>query len=157
MSGSDQKWAWTVQVFGVPSPEQYAQSAPSAPAQKAVPIWAAAKDAADAQISALQAAFRASGDPAGIEIADRGLSALIDGMAAKFMAALMDLDSSAPANRPGAAKKAIAAVDALRKAVDGNTVLPLLEQNPYGVAVSIRAILTQAASQIEAAAQGTSP
>ena len=63
----------------------------------------------------------------------------------------MEFDSATAERRPQAAAKLLTASTALKRLVETDPVLPLLEDNPFGVMVTIRSSLTEALTAIEKA------
>ena len=120
---------------------------------KAMPIWTAAKDQVGAQLGKLQVAFRNTGDPLAIAIADKGLNALTQRLQVGLQAALMGFDSAPPGQRGAAAAKLRAAAAEMQQFLANDPVLPMLEANPCGVLVTIRSSLGSALSGVERAIQ----
>jgi len=83
--------AWVERVLGVRLPDAVAASARQR--AKLVPIWQVAKETADAQLTALETAARATGLPLGIAIADHGLAGILGRVG--LLAALIEHDRGA--------------------------------------------------------------
>jgi hypothetical protein len=134
---TDAQNAWIASVLGITRPTPGSKPVD---AQRLMALWADAKDAVDAQISQLQTSFRDVEHPFGAAVADRGLPALTGKLLTGLQVALRNLASAAPGD-PRAAADLQGAIDALLGFLGTNAVLPLLEKNPFGVAVTIRATL----------------
>jgi hypothetical protein len=117
----------------------------TAPAGKPLDIWRDAKDQAGAEISQLQQALRGTGVKLFEQIADQGLNAITGRLQVGLQAALMDVGNG------GSKDKARAAVADFRSFLAADEVLPLLEQNPFGVKVTLRTELPRALDAIEKA------
>lgn len=122
-------------------------------ATKALPIWTAAKDQVGMQLGKLQTAFRGTGDPLAIEIADKGLNALTRRLQVGLQAALIGFDGAPPEQRGAAAARLRSATAEMKQFLDSDPVLPMLEANPCGVLVTIRSSLGTALRGVERAAQ----
>ena len=97
-----------------------------------------ARDAAVEQISKLQGALRGTGHPALVALADKGFAGITGRLQVGLQAALMDVDGVGPAERPKAVAKAVAAVEAFKATLASDPVIGVLEENPFGVAVTLR-------------------
>jgi|HubBroStandDraft_1064217.scaffolds.fasta_scaffold88904_2 hypothetical protein len=138
---TDAQNAWIASVLGITLPT--ARSTPGrkpVDAQRLMTLWADAKDTVDTQISQLQTRFRDVEHPFGAVVADRGLPALTGKLLTGLQVALRNLAGAAPGD-PGAAADLQGAIDALLGFLGTDAVLPLLENNPFGVQVTIRATL----------------
>ncbi len=113
----------------------------TAPVGKPLDIWRDAKDQANVEIGQLQSALRGTRVPLFEKIADQGLNAITGRLQVGLQAALMD----------GSKDKARAAVADFRSFLATNALLPLLEQNPFGVKVTLRTELPRALDAIEKA------
>ena len=116
---------------------------------KTLPIWTAAKDLAGEQISKLQSALRETRHPLFMRIADQGLNAVTKRLQVGLQVALMELDGAAADARPKAAAKVQTALADFRKFLQTDPAVPLLEKNPMGIAVTLRAGLSSALDSIE--------
>ncbi|MEX0371758.1 MAG: hypothetical protein AB3N09_14105 [Tateyamaria sp.] len=110
-------------------------------------IWRDAKDKVDDDLNKLQSALKSSNDPLLERIAEIGLHSVTEGRMSKMQAALMDANGSADANVRG---KARAAISEMRSFVEGNPVLGLLDENPFGIDVSLRATLGDVLTKLDA-------
>jgi hypothetical protein len=119
------------------------------PTGPVLPIWAEAKDAVDAGLDKLQAALHETGDPDLVQIAEFGLNGATDRQSVRLMAALRDMDA---ASTPQAREKLAAAVEAFQTFLDGDRVVALIEDNPFGIAVPLRSRLSAALDKIAAIA-----
>jgi hypothetical protein len=143
------KHAWVRRVLGVDFHAQPDVSCPEPGALNA--IFVAAKDAVDAQVSALQAAFRGTDHPLSAEIADRGLIGLSRSLFVPLQTALREYGGAAPAKRADAARALKAALADVESFVATDKVLPHLERNPFGVAFTAREAWGNAVREMRAA------
>jgi hypothetical protein len=128
-----------------------AKSATKAPASPVLPLWVAAKDEVGGQMSALQDAMRGTRHRLLARIADQGLNALTKRLQVGLQVALMEVDSAAPEARPARAQAARGRIAEFRTFLQSDPSIPLLDQNPLGVPVTIRTRLTAALDEIETA------
>jgi hypothetical protein len=159
--------AWVTRVLGV-SVTAGADGAANAPLDKAMrggpgdrarqaasakPLqtWADAKEAAGVQIGRLQAAVRGLDHPLFSLLADKGLNGITGRLQAGLQVALTEVESTEGAARNKAREKAHAAVADFRDFLRTDPVLPLVEDNPLGVTITLRADLGQALEVIEQA------
>lgn len=124
---------------------------PAGGAPRLLPIWQRARDATNDQLGKLEGALRGHGMPLFARIADKGLNGVTEGQLVALQAALMDCDAAAGEVRGRAVEKARGAVGGMRSFLASNPVLPLLDDNPLGIAVSIRATLSAALDEVETA------
>lgn len=145
MSGTgDARQAWLKRVLGVVLPEAGGASANGAGDwQAARQAWQAASDTVDGQITALQAALRQSGDETLREIAEYGLNGVTGNYKVPLMAAMAEQ----------AGPKALEVIRAFRSHIEADERIEVCDDNPFGVAVTIRATLGTALAQMEAALQ----
>lgn len=111
-------------------------------------LWRDAKQSADSGLYALLSEMRKRNHPDFAAIAQTNLSAAIYGDPQKILTALTRLDPAADADGAGAGTLR-AEVDAYRQFLRTNAAISVLEQNPLGVSVSIRAPLTAALDRME--------
>ena len=133
--------------------ERLAASSSAMSGTKALPIWTAAKDQVGAQLAKLRTAFRKTGDPLAIAIADKGLNGLTQRLQVSLQAALIRFDTAPPEQRSDAAAKLRAAAAEMKQFLYSDPALPMLEANPCGVLVTIRSSLDSALSGVERATQ----
>ncbi len=112
-------------------------------------IWRDAKEAVDVNLSRLQTALRLSETDLGATVADVGLAPFTRGLQVKLVAALMDYEHSGAGDRAAAASGVRAATASLREKLQGERVFRLLDSNPFGVPLAIRATLTGALNEID--------
>jgi hypothetical protein len=105
---------------------------------KLTPIWTGAKARVDQGFDALQRALKAIDDPDVQQLADFGLNGVTNRESVNLMAALMDADSGRGTD------KLVVAIDRFRSFLDGSLIVDLLEDNPLGVVVPLRAQLGSA-------------
>lgn len=121
---------------------------------KLTDIWRTAKEQTDAGVTGLQTALKSHRSSALDRIADAGLNGITEGNSVAMMRALMDYDSAAADSRAKASATVLKQVDAYRTFLSGSTVLDLVENNPFGVPVAIKAPLTAALDNIAGAVSG---
>jgi hypothetical protein len=136
---------WVVRVLGV-SLTPGEQAPPIGPFEPVLPLWTAAKEEMDAGIGTLQRALLEDGDEYMHRIAEFGLNGATNRKSVGLVVALRELDA-----RPTEASraKAIDAVEEFRDFLQGSPLVGLIEDNPFGVAVPLRATLGKALDQIE--------
>jgi hypothetical protein len=132
---------WVTRVLGSgPGTETESDGTPL---QSAIAQFRAASAAVDAQITALQHALTASDDEELREIGDYGLNAVTGNFRVPLMAALLDIERGAD---PG--QKLASAIEAFRDHLETDDQVEACDDNPFGVAVSIRATLIPALDQL---------
>jgi hypothetical protein len=117
---------------------------------KPLQTWADAKEAAGVQIGRLQAAVRGLDHPL-LLLADKDLNGITGRLQVGLQLALTEVESTEGAARNKAREKARAAIADFRDFLRTDRVLPLVEDNPLGVTVTLRADLGQALEVIEQA------
>jgi hypothetical protein len=122
--------------------------------RKSLPTWIDAKEEAGAQIGKLQEAMRGLGHPLFARLADQGLNGITGRLQVGLQVALTELDGASGEARVKAQQKARGAVADLRSFLSTDPVLPLLEDNPLGVPVTLRAGLSHALDTIDAVIAG---
>jgi hypothetical protein len=126
------------------------QTAPETPTVDPMVIWQDAKELADVSITALQKALKGFDDPDLQRIAEMGLNGVTDGFQTALMKALFEYKQSAAGEaRAKAAANIAAKARELRGLVESDQIIALCENNPFNVAVSIRAPLSQALTELE--------
>lgn len=110
-------------------------------------VWTRASDTVDAQIVKLQAALKKSDDEELVEIAEFGLNAVTGGFKVPLMAVIRDLDS-AGAPKPETIAKARNIVADFHAHINSDERVAVCDDNPFGVAMSIRATLGEALAQM---------
>jgi hypothetical protein len=145
MAFTEEQARWVSDVFGVHPPDA---SIPTEPGADPQAIWAEAKEAVDAKLTALSRIMREVGDERLDAIAESGLFALTGGgKTVALMAALQDYNRSPDPSRAGALK---AAAGQYRAAIDASPMATLLDSNPFGVDVALKQTLGGALERIEA-------
>ena len=146
--------AWVGRVLGVtlPGGGQAGGSggAPRAPGRAfgaACAEFQAASEAVDAQIGSLQAALRGQEDGELQEIAEYGLNALTGNHRVRLMAALI----GAQRGNAGDLAKLPALIAGRKDFLDEDDRVEACDDNPFGVAVSIRTTLGAALDRLGAA------
>jgi len=128
--------AWVARVLGVPP---RARPGPARDARQLMGIWNGAKETVDEQIGKLQVAFREVEHPLGKAVADRGLTALTGRLVVGLQVALRNYAAVPDVGRDATAL--LGAIDGLMALLASEPVLSLLEENPFGVPVTIRTTL----------------
>ena len=140
--GDGAKRAWVARVLGVAMPQAGAAqrgAAANGGFAAARAAWSSAVEQVDGQITALQAALRQSGDNDLRAIAEYGLNGVTGNHKVRLMAALQDIGTG-PAS-PRAAATAIAVITPFRAHLASDERVAVCDENPFGVAVAIRATL----------------
>jgi hypothetical protein len=119
------------------------------PARDGRRIWQEARETVDAQITELQSFLRDADDPDLRAVGEAGLASRTKGLNTALVKALADLGSAREDAKPAKAKKALGAVRDYRAHIQGDTLLRLLEDNPFGIEVSITGELDGALESIE--------
>lgn len=127
--------------------------APETPPVDAMTIWRDARESVDTGISQLQSALRGYDDPDLSRIAEMGLNGITDGVQTGLMAALFDFQRASGEGRVKAAQTLAQRVADCRKVIEGDPIIALCEDNPFGVAVSIRGPLGAALNELDALAR----
>lgn len=117
--------------------------------EKLLPMWTSAKDEIDPQLDALTTAMRGSGLPLFERIADAGLHAITKGQFVALQSALMSYDQTANDAKQDAAKPVRQAIQAMRDFLTGEAAIGLLEKNPFGIDLPLKARLGAALDRID--------
>ena len=112
-------------------------------------LWRDAKELVGKQISRLQDVMRAQQHPMFDRIADQGLNGVTGKLQVGLHVALANLGQASGDERIKAAAKVKSGVAEFRKFLQSDPVVPLLESNPFGIAVKLRATLGQALDAID--------
>lgn len=110
-----------------------------------------ATEEVDRQISALQNALRASDDEELEDIAETGLNGITGNFRVPMMAAVADLDRAAGEAFRAAAAKALSNIKAFHDYIEADERVEAVDENPFGVRVSIRGTLGGALSEMQRA------
>ncbi len=145
MSDFDETSAWVVRVLGIDVSDG---TRPGGDQARLLPIWTDAKEEIDAGIGQLQQVLSGSERPGLRLIAEYGLIGLTQRENVGMIVALRNFDAD-PAAEP-ARQQAISAAQAFRAVLATHPVMKLLEDNPFGVALPVRARLGGALDAIEA-------
>lgn len=125
-------------------------AAPAKSWRDAYAAWQDAKDTIDGQLNALSAHLRRTNDKEMIAIADHGLLRMTNDCFVPARAAFMDFGMARPADRPKLAREAMRRAAALRSQIEADERVAVCEDNPFGVAVTIRKSLIGALDGIVA-------
>ncbi len=113
-------------------------------------IWTQAKEAIDGRLEVLARTLRSFDDEQLNRIAEFGLFGLTEGgTTVRLIGAMLEYDSASGARRETAAARLGKAIEAYRGAMQGNRAMQLIDNNPFGVNVSLVATLDSALRQIE--------
>ena len=127
-----------------------ARPSPAADWPKARARWQAAIEAVDGQIAALQAALRNTDDDELEAIAQFGMNGLTGDHKVKLMVAMIEVaGGDRPAMR-SAGPKVCAIAQEFRKHIESDERVGACDDNPFGVAVAIRATLGPALAALVA-------
>jgi hypothetical protein len=153
MSDSPAKRAWIEQVLGFRFPSELKTGKPDLGRrwQMACQAWRAANAAVDAQISALQAVLRSSGDPELMEIAEFGFNAVTGNHKARLTAMLFELGDAIPAGVQRSGSKALTLLSQFQTHIETDKRVAACDDNPSPVRVSIRATIGPALAGLQAA------
>jgi hypothetical protein len=121
------------------------------PAEDLLTLFRDAKETVDTGLSQLQTAMRDTGNEDLVRIADIGMYGMTNGEGVGLMKALMELRGAPPGRRDGQAKAARDAAAAYKQAVFSHKLVDLVDDNPWGVQVGIKATLGPALDAIAAA------
>jgi hypothetical protein len=132
---------WVARVLGyvVPAPTVRGPA-------KLTPVWNEAKEGVDRALNTLCTAVREVEHPLAQILVDRGLSGFTGRLTAPLTAALLSADTD-----PASASTLRPRLHDMRTFLSSNRVIGLIEDNPFGVTVAIRAPLIAALDEIEAA------
>ncbi|UWQ38535.1 hypothetical protein K3552_05895 [Leisingera aquaemixtae] len=119
-----------------------------APQADVMEIWQAAKEDVDRGVSELQAALRSQNHPVLAQIADAGLAGVTDGNQTALMKALFEMKAATGEARKAAAQALLAQIAAYLKFLKNDPVITMVEDNPFGVSVPVKAPLTSALRQM---------
>lgn len=108
-----------------------------------------ATDEVNAQISALQAMLKRSDDEELVAIAEFGMNGVTGNFRVPMMAAMRDLEGASGADTKKAAAKLLTAIGNFRSHIDSSEEVEAVDENPFGVKVSIRQTLGGALGQME--------
>ena len=134
MSDEASKRNWLTGFLGIDIADEEAGSDVSLLA-----IWLAAKETVDIGLGRLQAVLREFGDPELDQIAELGLNAVTDKSSVGLMVALREADA---AGTDLAARARLAkAIQSYRSFLKENTIVQLIDANPFGVSLSLKATL----------------
>jgi hypothetical protein len=114
-------------------------------------IWRAAREKVGTEITALEQHLRAMPDPEMQRIATFGLNGATGKLSVGLLAALSEADGVPPEQQPTARKKARAIVADYQTFLRESRLVRLLDENPFGVPVTIRATLGNALTEIDQA------
>jgi hypothetical protein len=147
---------WLVRFLEIELPASRPAVQDASPAPHGAPgqepplaIWRSAKETVDTGISELQRALRDTGHPLLSRIADQSLGAITGRLQVGLQAALMDLQAAPPDKRARARTRVAQMVEGMETFLRSNRVVPLLDDNPFGIQPQIRSTLGQALASIK--------
>lgn len=145
--------AWIHRVLGV----SLGPDAPVRPAIRAQPaellaLFRDSKDEVDVGLSKLQAEMRKTDDVDMLRLADFGMYGMTDGQGVGLMKALFDLRGAAPDKQAAALDAARKAAVAYKAKIFEHRLIDLVDRNPFGIDVGIKAKLGAALDTIANAA-----
>jgi len=145
--------AWVQRVLGIGA----AMATPAVPAAKMpaaelLALFQDSKDEVDMGLSRLQAEMRNSDDVDLIRIAAYGMFGMTYGEGVGLMKALFELRAATPVQQPAALAAAAEAASVYKKKVFEHKLIDLVDRNPFGVEVGIKAKLGAALDTIANAA-----
>jgi hypothetical protein len=111
--------------------------------------WNGALELTDQQISALQAELKKTDDEDLHAIAEFGLNAITGNFKVRLMAAMMELDRADDAGFKRAAPKALGLVQGFQKHIGSDPRVEAVDENPFGVRMTLRQTLGGALSGME--------
>lgn len=148
MASEDQA-AWVLRVLGFALPS--VGTNPAAPptsrsgdrmsANELLVMFRDAKGEVDAGLNKLQGELRDTGDEDLVRIADFGTFGMTNGQGVGLLKALFDLRGATPASQEALSKAARNAATAYKAAVFSHAMVDLVDANPFGVDVGIKARL----------------
>ena len=112
-------------------------------------IWRAAREQVNAEIGALALHLGRTPDPQLQRIATFGLNGASGKLSVGLLTALSEADAATPEQQPSARAKARDVVAEYRGFLQQNRLVRLLDENPFGVTVTIRATLGAALTEID--------
>ncbi len=135
--------------------ELLAQTAPEGAAPEAkdgaartLQTWQSAKEMVNSQITRLQGKLRETQDPDFLRIANFGLNGITKRLQVGLHVALMEFDQAQGEARDKARAKAQAAVKDFRAFLKSDPMVAVVEDNPFGVPVTLRTTLGKALNAI---------
>lgn len=158
--GTEEQVAWVERVLGVTlgrgQSDTGVQPNPGPrkrlPAAELLALFRDAKEDVDAGLSKLQAELRATGDEDLVRIADYGMFGMTNGEGVGLIKTLMDLRGTTPDKQEALSKTVRDAATAYKSAVFKHVLVDLVDENPFGVDVGIKAKLGPALDTIARAA-----
>lgn len=112
--------------------------------------WQNAIETVDKQITKLQSALNASSDDVLVEIANFGLNGITGDFKVPLMSAILEIENETDEAQVKAAKKALKIIKKFRNHLDSEEVTAV-DDNPFGVDVSVDDTLSTAFDQMEIA------
>ncbi len=154
MPGTDAQNAWVERVLG----HRFAARATRRPVRqppaayvsiRGRQIWREAREKVGAEIGALTQHLRSMPDPEMRRIAEFGLNGATGKLSISLLTSLSEADAASPDQQPAVRGKARAVVAQYRGFLQQNALVRLLDENPFGIPVTIRATLGAALAEID--------
>ena len=148
--------AWVKRVLGIELPSQDTATTPdeaSVSFTAAREAYETASELVNQQIARLQSALRASDDGELKEIAEYGMNGVTGNHRVPLRATLMEIDFGGAGALQKSGPKALKIIQSFRAHLDQDERVEACDENPFGVAVSIRATLGGALAKMEKALQ----
>lgn len=152
MQISDKQFDFLEKFIGLSNPSSSGEILPEADSSDPLAIWRNGKEVADKSIELLQNALKDKNVAALDQIVEFGLNGLSERNQTDLMKALFEFSMSDAAGRKNAAKILSERAAAYQSFIEGDSVIELCENNPFGVSVDIKKPLVAALSQIKSVA-----
>src|SRR5580704_15102325 len=135
--GTPEQDSYLARVFGIDPRAGRA----GAGTEALLPIWIAARDAANGQLAAMAQALRKLDFPLAQVVADKGIGALTGRLQVGLHVALAEFDAAKPEQRDKLAARIQVRTEALRRFVAEHRGIERMEHNPFGVPFAMRSVL----------------
>ena len=116
--------------------------------QDIVGIWWNARDSINEQIEALRHAILNTGHPLAVDACENGLAEFTGGVLVRFQAAVLECRNATPEALEQARQNVAAYGALLQTFIASSDTLPLIEDNPWGIQVTIRQDVGRAVAAI---------
>lgn len=111
-------------------------------------MWADARDRVATQVTDLSEHLLGTKDPNLVQIGKLGLPAVTSRLNTSLAVALIEVDAAPPDRAEAARAKARDAVAAMKRMIETDPLIKVLDENPLGLPVTIRATLGTALQQL---------
>jgi hypothetical protein len=133
--------SWVLRVLRVDP----ASGGKNTPQNGYLAVWRDAKDSVDTALGTLSKRLRTTGDPDLERIAEYGLYGASEGENVALMAALREAEADPKKGAEALAK----AIEDYRDFLAESEAITLIDKNPFGVAITMRATLGAALDELE--------